>query len=187
RGAGLRGRAARPSACACRRGALHASAYRPYGRHRRAVRGWFAATRLHDGGAGAPPELHDAALPAPDRIRALRPEPSPAPARGSGLPGVGVLAAGGHRPGSQIIVATVAGTAGPMRFAFAGDIANALDGVRLEIPKPRLYSLLLVPEDRRRLAELRAFLRALGDLGVRVVVAHDLRALEASGIPPFAP
>lgn len=102
-----------------------------------------------------------------------------------GFPGLAVIHAGGHTPGSQILLVTLAGAGGPVRYAFAGDLANAFDGIRHEVPKPPLYSLLVVPEDRGRLGELRAFLRALMELGVTVVVAHDLQALESSGIARF--
>lgn len=100
----------------------------------------------------------------------------------AGFPGVYVVAAGGHTPGSQIVIAHVQGD--PQRtFVFTGDIVNAIDGVLHDVPKPVSYSLFIVPEDRERLAELRHFLRTLHDRGASLLVSHDQRQLEASGVP----
>ncbi len=57
-----------------------------------------------------------------------------------------------------------------------------IDAVRLDLPKPRLYSLFIVPEAPARLARLRALLRELAERGVGILVSHDQHALEASGI-----
>lgn len=97
-----------------------------------------------------------------------------------GFPGVAVVPAAGHTPGSQVVLATV----GDTRYAFAGDLANALDGILLNIPKPYLYSLLVVPEDTAWLSSQRTWLRGLAqEHGVVVLPAHDQRAIEASGVP----
>jgi len=105
-----------------------------------------------------------------------------------GFPGVSVVAAGGHTPGSQLVVAHVHGAAGTRSYVFAGDIANNIDGITYDIPKPLLYRWLIVPEDNQRQATLRHFLRALHeDQGLTVVVSHDLRNIEQSGIPAWEP
>jgi len=53
-----------------------------------------------------------------------------------------------------------------------------------DLSKPRLYSLLVVPEDGARLGKLRAFLATLaGQPGVRLLVSHDLRQLESAKLP----
>jgi glyoxylase-like metal-dependent hydrolase (beta-lactamase superfamily II) len=105
-----------------------------------------------------------------------------------GFPGVHVIAAGGHTPGSQIIIAYVAAADGVHRYAFAGDIANNIDGITYNIPKPFLYSLLLVPEDKQRLDELRRFLRELRDhAGFTILVSHDQLQIERSGVPAWQP
>ncbi len=102
------------------------------------------------------------------------------------FPGVFIVAAGGHTPGSQMIVAHVATREGTKTFLFAGDIANNIDGIRENIPKPYLYSLVLVPEDGERLDELRRFIRDLSvQKGVVPLVSHDQGSLEASGIPEW--
>jgi glyoxylase-like metal-dependent hydrolase (beta-lactamase superfamily II) len=105
-----------------------------------------------------------------------------------GFPGVWVIAAGGHTPGSQIIVAYVHAPEGARRFAFVGDIVNNIDGITYNISKPFLYRWLIVPEDNQRLDELRQYLRALRDTyGVALLVSHDQQQLETSGLPPWKP
>jgi glyoxylase-like metal-dependent hydrolase (beta-lactamase superfamily II) len=98
-----------------------------------------------------------------------------------GFPGLGVFAAGGHTPGSQVFVARVGDPADSRLWIFTGDLVNNIDGVRHNLPKPTLYSLFVVPEHRRRLELLR---RTLAELehqpGVDLLVSHDLRHLEAS-------
>jgi len=108
-----------------------------------------------------------------DRLRAL-----------PGFPGVAVIDAGGHTPGSEIVLARVRGQgpdAGERLYAFAGDTVNHIDGVRHGVPKPYLYRTLLVPESDERLGDLRRFLAGLErDDGYVVLVSHDQRALAAA-------
>lgn len=97
-----------------------------------------------------------------------------------GFPGVGVIHVAGHTPGSQVVIAYVGGKG----YAFVGDVANNIDGLRRDLPKPFLYSLLMVPEDRDRLGEVRRFLRALhDDRDLTLVPAHDQLWVEQTGIP----
>ncbi len=114
------------------------------------------------------------------------------PLAGEGLrpvpdfPGLFVIAAGGHTPGTQMLVAQVGSGADRHTYAFIGDVVNNADGVTYDLPKPFLYSLLVVPEDRPRLQELRRYLRELRDrYGVSLVVSHDQRHLEAGGLPEW--
>ena len=103
-----------------------------------------------------------------------------------GFPGVFLIDAGGHTPGSQIILAFVEDGGVTHRYAFTGDIVNNLDGITYDVPKPFLYRTLMVPESEPRQSELRAFLKRLHDeAGFELLVSHDQRALEASGIPPW--
>lgn len=103
-----------------------------------------------------------------------------------GFPGVGVVDAAGHTPGSQVVLAVVAGGDAPRRLAFTGDVANHVEGIRQNVSKPFLYSLLIVPESERRLARLRAWLGQLErELGFELVVAHDEAQLTALSLPPF--
>ncbi len=104
-----------------------------------------------------------------------------------GFTGVFLIDAGGHTPGSQIALAFVRDTGGTARrYAFTGDIVNNLDGITYDIPKPFLYRTLMVPESEPRQAELRGFLKRLhDDAGFELLVAHDQRGLEASGVPAW--
>ena len=107
------------------------------------------------------------------------------------FPGVYVIAAGGHTPGSQIIIARVRRSAdesavtGERLHVMTGDIVNHLEGIRGDIAKPFLYRLLVVPEDDERQGELRRFLRGLEQRGATLLVSHDQSALEQSGIPSW--
>ncbi len=103
-----------------------------------------------------------------------------------GFPGLAFFAAAGHTPGSQVFVAHVRGAEGVRTFAFVGDVVNQIDGVRQNLPKPRMYSVVMVPESTERLDQVRRFLAGLErDHGVTLLVSHDQLALEASGVPAF--
>jgi glyoxylase-like metal-dependent hydrolase (beta-lactamase superfamily II) len=82
-------------------------------------------------------------------------------------PGVVLMKAPGHSPGSQLIYVELGSGE---KFLFIGDIAWSLDNVRELTGKPRLVSAML-HENRTAVAEQ---LRALHDLnGVHLVSAHD--------------
>lgn len=104
-----------------------------------------------------------------------------------GFPGVFLIDAGGHTPGSQIVIAFVDdGTGTAQRYAFTGDIVNNLDGITYDIAKPFLYRTLVVPESESRQHELRVFLKRLHDeAGFTLLVSHDQLALEAAGLPAW--
>lgn len=110
------------------------------------------------------------------------------PTKGAFLPvpgfnGVFVIPAGGHTPGSQMVVAVVRGPEGGRGYVFTGDIVNNIDGVISNIPKPRLYSLVMVPEDSDRLDELRRYLNDLREKNrFTLLVSHDQQAIEQSGV-----
>lgn len=107
----------------------------------------------------------------------------------SGIPGFGglfVAHVAGHTPGSQVFVVRMADSVGGQRVVLAGDVANAYDGIRHNLPKPRLYSLLMVPESPVQLERVRLRLREVdADPAATVVVAHDRLALQRSGIPAW--
>ncbi|HKC51064.1 MAG TPA: MBL fold metallo-hydrolase [Myxococcota bacterium] len=103
-----------------------------------------------------------------------------------GFPGLSFFAAAGHTPGSQVFVAHLRTGDAVRTWVFTGDVVNQIDGVRQNIPKPRLYSLLIVPESTARLDVLRRFLAGLErDHGVGLLVSHDQLSIEASGLPAF--
>jgi glyoxylase-like metal-dependent hydrolase (beta-lactamase superfamily II) len=102
----------------------------------------------------------------------------------AGFPGVGVVDAAGHTPGSQVVLAVLGGG---RRLAFTGDVANHVEGIRRNIGKPLLYRLLVVPESPQRLDRMRRWLRHLeSELGFELVVAHDRAQLAALALPPFS-
>jgi glyoxylase-like metal-dependent hydrolase (beta-lactamase superfamily II) len=95
-----------------------------------------------------------------------------------GFPGVAVIDAGGHTPGSEIVLARVEADDGERLYAFAGDTVNHLDGIVQDIPKPFLYRTFVVPESEERQRELRRYLAALArDRGARLIVSHDEASL----------
>ena len=99
-----------------------------------------------------------------------------------GFPGLVAVAAGGHTPGSTVYLARVDGH----RWIFSGDITNSRGELEDDVPKSLLYSVLIVPEDRDRLADLREWLRTLdAEPETTVVVSHDAIALETSGPPAW--
>jgi len=103
-----------------------------------------------------------------------------------GFPGLAVVVAGGHTPGSQVFVARVREGGEVRTSVLTGDVVNHIDGVRHDVPKPGYYSLLVVPEHGERLSQVRAWLRGLErDHGVRLLVSHDQRALEQAGVPSY--
>jgi glyoxylase-like metal-dependent hydrolase (beta-lactamase superfamily II) len=103
------------------------------------------------------------------------------------FPGVFLIDAGGHTPGSQIVLAFVTDADGAAhRYAFTGDIVNNLDGIMHDVPKPLLYRTLVVPESEPRQRKLRAFLKRLhDDAGFDLLVSHDQSALEGNGVPAW--
>lgn len=97
-----------------------------------------------------------------------------------GFPGLGVVALGGHTPGSTLFAVPVAGHL----WLFSGDISNTKAALLGDVGKPFYYSYLVVPENTGRTAELRRWLAALDDRAdMTVIVSHDLPDIEASGLP----
>jgi glyoxylase-like metal-dependent hydrolase (beta-lactamase superfamily II) len=104
-----------------------------------------------------------------------------------GFPGVGVVDAAGHTPGSQVVLAVVREGARTRRLAFTGDVANHVAGIRQNVGKPFLYRLLIVPESEARLSRVRGWLLHLEhDLDFELLVAHDHAQLASLGLPEFA-
>ena len=101
-----------------------------------------------------------------------------------GFPGLVAVAVGGHTPGSTVFLAQVKNRT----WVFSGDITNTREALVIDRPKPILYSLLIVPENRPRLDALRAWLRKLDDSAdTTVVVSHDLGAASPPGDPSALP
>ena len=71
-------------------------------------------------------------------------------------------------------------------WVITGDVVNHHQAVELDLPKPRLYSLVVVPESEDRLQRLRGFLKGLSDEpGVGLLVNHDRNQLEATGLATY--
>ncbi|MFP6639499.1 MAG: ABC transporter substrate-binding protein [Myxococcota bacterium] len=104
-----------------------------------------------------------------------------------GFPGVGIIAAAGHTPGSQLIVARIGSGPSARNVVFTGDIVNHAQAIPLDRGKPFLYRTFLVPEDESRQSSLRGFLRDLHDRqGFGLLVSHDQRALEDAGVTAWS-
>lgn len=105
-----------------------------------------------------------------------------------GFPGTFVIHAAGHTPGSQIVGAWLREGGEPRGVLFVGDVANVVDGIRLDLPKPWAYRTFVVPENEPRLARVRAFLREAADrAGFLILPSHDRLHLVASGLLAPAP
>jgi len=100
----------------------------------------------------------------------------------AGFPGLGVVALGGHTPGSTLFAVALDG----QLWLFSGDTTNTKAALLDDVDKPFLYSWVLVPENTARTAELRHWLAALdAEDDITVIVSHDLRDVAASGMPEY--
>lgn len=96
------------------------------------------------------------------------------------FPGLGVVALGGHTPGSTLFAVPVAGHL----WIFSGDTTNTKAAILEDTGKPFFYSFLAVPENTARTAELRRWLAALdAEEDMTVIVSHDLPDIATSGMP----
>ena len=111
-----------------------------------------------------------------------------------GFPGVFVISAGGHTPGSQMFVVHLRTFPGQSEgrysdiepWVITGDVVNHIHGVEGNVPKPPLYRLLVVPENDDRLARVRKLLKELyREPGIRLLVTHDQRQIAASGLRTY--
>lgn len=95
------------------------------------------------------------------------------------FPGLGLVAIGGHTPGSTLFAAYV----NDHLWLFSGDTTNSMHDLRSDMGKGFLYSNIFVPENTNRTGELRVLLRDLdAEDDIDVVVSHDLEALVATGM-----
>ncbi len=98
------------------------------------------------------------------------------------FPGLGIVALGGHTPGSTLFAVSVK----DHLWLFSGDTTNTKTDLRQNNGKGFLYSGLLVPENTGRTEDLRLWLKGLDtNDDIDVVVSHDLEALLATGMPAF--
>ncbi len=110
------------------------------------------------------------------------------------FPGLYAIPAAGHTPGSTLWVVQLrtfpGGSEGVhddvQTWVITGDVVNQFQGVEYDLPKPRLYSLLVVPENDDRLSQVRRFLEKLSRKpGVQLLVNHDRNQIEATGLPSY--
>ena len=110
------------------------------------------------------------------------------------FPGLFAIPAGGHTPGSTIWVVQLRTFPGTSEgryddietWVLTGDVVNHYQGIERGLPKPRLYSLLVVPEDGERLGRVRRFLKTLSaERGVRLLVSHDRNQIEATKLTRY--
>lgn len=100
-----------------------------------------------------------------------------------GYPGVGVVHAAGHTPGSQVVLIALQDGDQHRRVALVGDVVNCADGARHDVPKPAAYRAFVVPEADSRLGEVRRWLADLETRhGFELAPTHDQRAIEQLGL-----
>jgi glyoxylase-like metal-dependent hydrolase (beta-lactamase superfamily II) len=98
------------------------------------------------------------------------------------FPGLGLIAIGGHTPGSTLFAAYVDNHL----WLFSGDTTNSMQNLQSNTGKGFLYSNIFVPENTGRTQELRLMLRELNtEDDIDVVVSHDLEALISTGMNAF--
>lgn len=98
------------------------------------------------------------------------------------FPGLGIVALGGHTPGSTLFAIAVQGRL----WLLSGDTTNTKADLLGNHGKPLLYSYLLVPENTARTEALRSWLAALdANEDMTVVVSHDLADLEAGSMAEY--
>jgi len=100
-----------------------------------------------------------------------------------GFPGVFAIPAAGHTPGSTMYAVRI----GPTFWILSGDVTNSKPNLLSDTPKPLLYSLFIVPENRGRLGVLRRWLAGLdAEPSTIVVPSHDGTALREAGMPAYS-
>ncbi|MCG8591415.1 MAG: MBL fold metallo-hydrolase [Proteobacteria bacterium] len=102
----------------------------------------------------------------------------------SGFPGLGMVALGGHTPGSTLFALA----SGGRLWLFSGDITNTKADLLADRGKGFVYSYLLVPEDTERAGLLRRWLARLdAEEDMTVVVSHDRADVDGSGLAEYGP
>ena len=71
-------------------------------------------------------------------------------------------------------------------WVITGDVVNHVQAVEFDLPKPTLYSLVVVPESEDRLSRIRDFLKDLSQQpGINLLVPHDRNHLQATNLPTY--
>lgn len=88
-----------------------------------------------------------------------------------GFPGVYAIAAGGHTPGSTIVIVVT----DKQTWIFSGDLTNDIASIRNNAGKGWLYSYFIVPENTALLEDWRLWLKAADEReNISVFPAHDV-------------
>ena len=99
-----------------------------------------------------------------------------------GFPGLGVVALGGHTPGSTLFAVAV----GDQLWLLSGDVSNSKADLENDTGKGFFYSYLLVPENTARNDILRPWLGTLdAEEDTTVIVSHDLLDIAESGMVEY--
>ena len=99
-----------------------------------------------------------------------------------GYPGLGIVALGGHTPGSTLFAIASQNRL----WLLSGDTTNTRADLLSNTGKGFLYSYVLVPENTSRIEALRRWLADLdNNPDMTVIVSHDLGAVKASGMEPY--
>ncbi|MGV0035806.1 MAG: MBL fold metallo-hydrolase [Candidatus Azotimanducaceae bacterium WSBS_2022_MAG_OTU7] len=97
----------------------------------------------------------------------------------AGFPGVYAISAGGHTPGSTVIVVLTKNHIS----LFPGDLTNTIANVRNNEGKGWLYSNLIVPENTALLERWRLWLKSVDKAeGLSLFPAHDIEHMRASAL-----
>ncbi len=103
-----------------------------------------------------------------------------------GFPGVGLIHAAGHTPGSQMLAASIGPPGQRERWIFTGDVINDAAAAAEDRPKALLYRLLIVPENDGQLSRVRQFLAGLAqNHSYELAVAHDGLRNDDLDLPGF--
>jgi glyoxylase-like metal-dependent hydrolase (beta-lactamase superfamily II) len=97
-------------------------------------------------------------------------------------PGVVLIKAAGHTPGSQMVYVRLASG---VEIILAGDVAWHMSGIKLQRQKPVASTQEFGGEDRDAIALQLQWLKAISDSGIVVTVAHDedwIRTLVGRGV-----
>ena len=98
------------------------------------------------------------------------------------FPGLGIIPAGGHTPGSTIYTFKV----DDHIWILSGDTTNSKQDLLENKGKAFVYSYVLVPENTKQTKKLRLWLAGLDAReDMTVIVSHDLVTLRQSALPEF--
>jgi glyoxylase-like metal-dependent hydrolase (beta-lactamase superfamily II) len=98
------------------------------------------------------------------------------------FPGLGIVAIGGHTPGSTLFVVPIDDTL----WLLSGDTTNSKELMLSNTGKGFIYSYLLVPENTARMQALRLWLSRLDAKdNIKVIVSHDLGDIRSSDMREY--